>query len=318
MKTTALLACLLCLGAFAGESETLFEALAEKAYQEGIAKLKDSQADHAALLPAMRLLAKAAEAFEKAGDEAKVVEVNSCLYFAKKKMTLADTQGIGTNGTAKRLEVAAKPIPASEAKAMLEKAEAFAAKAEPLLAAIRLFEVADRFPETPEGRKAMGLSLAAMGKAGTEKAIKTTGIGIPLKLASGMFFDNIGSSVGVLHEDMSSHNNRNYHMRNVPKELDRKACTLLCSGKVGPMTFRFTNEGVLCVLLHDQHPRYQMVVDQLKESGAERNEAWHPANEFEKFEVWQVPGTTGKIVVISSYVIFVAEKIERAHSSFKP
>ena len=168
MKTTAcLLSCLFCAVAFCGEPD------AEALYKDGIAKLKESQVDHAALVPAMRLLAKAAEAFEKAGDEIKGAEVNSCLYWAKKRMVLADTQGVGTNGTAKRLEAAAKPVAASEAKAMLEKADLFAKNpvADPLLVAIRYFEVADRFPETMEGRKAMGWSLAAMQKVGAEKMV---------------------------------------------------------------------------------------------------------------------------------------------------
>jgi hypothetical protein len=65
---------------------------AEAAYKQGIAKLRDAQADHAALVPATKLLAQAAALYEAAGDEAKVVEVNSCLYWARKKFTLADTE----------------------------------------------------------------------------------------------------------------------------------------------------------------------------------------------------------------------------------
>jgi len=142
---------------------------AEAVYKQGIAKLRDAQSDHAALVPATKLLARAAALYEAAGDEAKTSEVNSCLYWAKKKFTLADTQTVKTDAqVSQRIETVAKAIPASEAKAMLDKAEAFAKghTDDPLLAAIRYFEVGDRFPETPEGRKAIQQSLAAMQKVG--------------------------------------------------------------------------------------------------------------------------------------------------------
>ena len=138
-------------------------------YAEAIVLLKQSQEDHSVLVPAVKALAKAIEAMEKNGDP-RISEANSCLYWSRKRMTLADTQAVGTNETAKRIEVATKPVAATEAKDMLAKAEEFAAKSQDgLLVSIRFFEIADRFPESAEGRKAMGLSLSAMAKVGTEK-----------------------------------------------------------------------------------------------------------------------------------------------------
>src|SRR6185436_5418288 len=97
---------------------------AESVYQEGLTKLRAAQADHSQLVPATKLLVKAASLFEVAGDENKSAEVNSCLYWAKKKMTLADTQIIkGNTDVSTRLEATAKEIPVSEADAMLKKAD---------------------------------------------------------------------------------------------------------------------------------------------------------------------------------------------------
>src|SRR5438034_11502790 len=129
---------------------------AESVYQEGVAKLRLAQADHSALVPATKLLAKAAALFEAAGDEAKSAEVNSCLYWAKKKMTLADTQIVKSNPeVSKRLEATAKELPVNEAEAMLKRADAFAQghADDPLLAAIRYYEVGDRFKDNEFGRK---------------------------------------------------------------------------------------------------------------------------------------------------------------------
>src|SRR5439155_18548858 len=135
MRTlTVLIALFLSAASFAEDAESV--------YQEGVAKLRLAQADHAALVPATKLLAKAAALFEAAGDEGKRDEVNSCLYWAKKKMTLADTQNVkGDAEVSKRLEATAKEIPVSEAESMLKKADAFSHghADDPMLSAIRYF-----------------------------------------------------------------------------------------------------------------------------------------------------------------------------------
>jgi hypothetical protein len=138
-------------------------------FKQGLAKLRDAQADHSALVPATKLLAQAAALYEAAGNEAQTAEVNACLYWAKKRLTLADTNILKPDMVATRkLEGATKVR--DDSGAMLQAADQFGAKSQDnLLVAIRYFEVADRFPELPEGRKAMSASLAAMAKVGTEK-----------------------------------------------------------------------------------------------------------------------------------------------------
>lgn len=153
------------LGAFAGDADP---------YAEALALLRQAQADHSVLVPAVKALAKVAEEMEKANDP-RITEVNACLYWSRKRLTLADTQALGGNGTVKRLEVVAKVVPVSEAKTMLDRAEAFAKghADDPLLVAIQYFEVADRFPETAEGRKAIQQSLASMQKVGEKAKLET-------------------------------------------------------------------------------------------------------------------------------------------------
>ena len=150
-------------GVLAGESDT---------YTQGLAELRRAQTDHAALVPAIRLLAKAAAEFEASGD-VRVTEVNSALYWARKRMTLADTGAVKSDTVVvQKIEAVSKVIPVDQAKAMLDAAETFAAKSQDsLLIAVRFFEVADRFPETLEGRKAMSKSLEAMARVGTEKLV---------------------------------------------------------------------------------------------------------------------------------------------------
>lgn len=150
---------------FAGEGN------AEALYKLGISKLREAQSDHSALVPATKLLSQAALLYEMAGDEEKVTEVNSSLYWAKKKFTLADTEAVKSNGDiTKRLEIATKEIPADQAKTLLTSADSYAKSHsdDPLLVAIRYFEVADRFKESEAGRTAMDLSLKAMQRIGEQ------------------------------------------------------------------------------------------------------------------------------------------------------
>ncbi|HEY3319346.1 MAG TPA: PEGA domain-containing protein [Planctomycetota bacterium] len=157
----AVLACSLLRGGEVNE--------ADSCYKLGLTKLRDAQNDHSALIPATALLAKAAMLYEAAGDESKTAEVNSCLYWAKKRMTLADTEAIkASTDIAKRVDDAAKVLPGDQAQSMLAKAEEFAKTHadDALLLAVRYFEVADRFKDSDAGRKAMELSLAALQKLG--------------------------------------------------------------------------------------------------------------------------------------------------------
>lgn len=142
-------------------------------YKDGLAKLRQAQSDPGALVPAARLLSKAATLYENAGNEAKVQEVNSCLYWARKKMTLADVEKLNDNvEVTKTLEAAVKTVDVSEAQGWLDRADEFAKKqVDPLVIAIRYFEVGDRFKDSDAGRKAIDLSLKAMQRIGEKTAL---------------------------------------------------------------------------------------------------------------------------------------------------
>lgn len=142
---------------------------ADAAFARAVAVLQQSQADHTQLVQAIKLLSDVAALYEKNGDDQKGASVNACLYWARKRMTLADTESLKNAAeVGKRLEAVSKPVPTADAKAMLAKVDAFSQEHghNQLLVAIRYFEIADRFPETEDGRKAMQLSLAAMQKVG--------------------------------------------------------------------------------------------------------------------------------------------------------
>lgn len=147
----------LCLSIFADDP-------ADAAYKRGLDLLRESQTDHAALVPATKALAEAAELYTVAHDDKKAAEANSCLYWARKKLTAADLDGV--KSVSKQIEIATRPSPATEAKQWLERADNYASsESDPLLVAIRYFEVGDRFHETAAGRSAIEKSLAAMQKA---------------------------------------------------------------------------------------------------------------------------------------------------------
>lgn len=133
--------------------------------EKGIAALKESQANPRAIVEAARNFAKAAAAYGAAGNEEKSVEMNSFLYWCKKKMTLEDievfTKG-GEGAVAERLTAVEKIAPkVDEAQKWLERAEKFAAgnPNEHLLIAVRFYEVADRFQGSKESLKAQDRSL---------------------------------------------------------------------------------------------------------------------------------------------------------------
>lgn len=165
---TSILCVTVVLSAFVASGETD----AESVYQQGLEKLRASQSDHAMLVPATKLLAKAAEKFDVEGNESLAAEANSCLYWARKKLTLADTATLkGDAVVTKRFETVAKPVAASEAQQWLQRADTFAKNHadDPLLVAIQYFAVADRFKDSDSGREAMDKSLKAMQAITAEK-----------------------------------------------------------------------------------------------------------------------------------------------------
>lgn len=144
---------------------------------QGLEALKAAQADETKIVEAARFLAQAAEAYEKAGNDDAAAELNSYLYWCKKRMTLEQTEAFaGTGESGKRIvekldAVATQKVEASEVGQWMKRAEDFEA-AHPdnlLLCAIRYFEVADRFIGTQESLVAQKKSLDLLGRS---KAVK--------------------------------------------------------------------------------------------------------------------------------------------------
>jgi hypothetical protein len=138
---------------------------AEEFRAKGIAALKESQTNPRAIVDAARHFVNAAELYGAAGDEAKNVEMNSFLYWCKKKMSMQDIDAFTKGGEAAvstKLVAVEKLAPkANEAQPWFDRAEQFATANpdEHLLIAIRFFEVADRFKTSEPGLKAMDRSL---------------------------------------------------------------------------------------------------------------------------------------------------------------
>lgn len=162
----------------------LFIALAASAFaaddaptlhKKGIEALKESQSNPEAIVTAARYFAQAAAQYEAQKNEALTVEMNSYLYWCKKKMTIKDIDAFlkdGNVAVAERLKIVEKAPAQEEAQAWFDRADTYA-RAHPdehLLIAVRYFEVADRFRESDAGRAAMSLSLKEMQQITAPKA----------------------------------------------------------------------------------------------------------------------------------------------------
>lgn len=150
---------------------------ATELHQKGIAALKESQINPREIVQAARHFSKAAELYEAEGKTDLAVEMNSYLYWCKKKMNIDDINkftGAAEGGGKKFAAIDAQPVPDEEAKIYFERAQKFAEAnpTEPLLIAVRYFEVADRFKKTDLGLKAMDESLKAMQKIQQAPAAK--------------------------------------------------------------------------------------------------------------------------------------------------
>ena len=138
--------------------------------QKGIQALKESQTNPRAIVEAARCFAKAAESFANSGDESQATEMNSFLFWCKKKMTYQDieqfTKG-GESAVAAKLFMVEKISPEiDEAQTWFDRAAKFATDnpGEHFLIAVRFFEVASRFV----GSKA---SIAAQERSLKEQAL---------------------------------------------------------------------------------------------------------------------------------------------------
>lgn len=172
----------LSLPIFAGEDDP------ETVYKQALEQLTLAQSDQKALVPAVKLLVKAVALFEGAkAPEDKIAEVNSCLYWAKKRMTIQDADAIKNEEMViRRVDVAVKPVEQNDSEKWFKRADDYAVKnpKEQLIIAIRYFEVADRFKSTDSGRKAMDLSLKALQQVqiGKEKPLAPKVPGEKLKV----------------------------------------------------------------------------------------------------------------------------------------
>ncbi len=137
---------------------------ADEVRERGVTALKESQANPRSIVEAARLFVKAGELYNTAGNEEKVVEMNSFLYWCKKKMTLEDIDAFTKGGEAhvtSKLAAVEKDAPKDDAQKWFDRAEQFAKKypGEHLLIAVRFFEVADRFKGSDPALQAMDRSL---------------------------------------------------------------------------------------------------------------------------------------------------------------
>lgn len=167
LKLTGTLCICWCALAHAGES-------ADTLYEQGLGKLKASQSDHDQLVDAVRLLAEAAKLYDLDHNDTKAVEANSCLYWAKKKMTMQDMELLKLDKdqvVVTKLAVVSTPVKVSDVQVWMDRADDFAQRhpTESLLIAIRYFEVGDRFKSTDSGLKAIDLSLKYLQKVVDEK-----------------------------------------------------------------------------------------------------------------------------------------------------
>lgn len=141
------------------------DAGADALREKGIAALKDSQTHPRAIVAAARAFVKAEAMYVQAGSDEKSVEMNSFLYWCKKKMTMEDidsfTKG-GEGAISSKLDDVEKLAPvANDAQKWFDRADQFARKnpSEHLLIAIRFYEVADRFKGSDASLQAQDRSL---------------------------------------------------------------------------------------------------------------------------------------------------------------
>jgi len=138
---------------------------------EGIDALKLSMNESDAVVAAAIYFGKAADAYDQAHDSIKATEMNSFLYWCKKKMTLQQMDAFLKGGDASSVAIAkrmaaierAAPAP-NEAREYFQRAEAYSRQRpeEHLLIAVRFFEIADRFKGEEFGLQAMDRSLKEM------------------------------------------------------------------------------------------------------------------------------------------------------------
>lgn len=142
---------------------------ADALYNEGVTNLKlANNGDASKVVPAARAFAKASILYERVKNYEAAIKANSCLYWCKKGMTLADAEAFakGEAALAEKMRQVQISPPKHKALSYLRSAKKFAADYpdERLLIAVRFYEVADRFVGTSVSLEAQRLSLDAMQK----------------------------------------------------------------------------------------------------------------------------------------------------------
>lgn len=164
MKTNTILGivlscCFLCDSATAADADAL--------YNQGIEHLKlANKGDATKIVPAAQSFAMASILYERLKDVDGVLQANSCLYWCKKRMTVADSAAYakGEAQLTARMKAVQVAVPKYKAQAYFDNAKEFA-KSNPdkhLLIAIRFYEIADRFAGMPVSLEALRRSLDAI------------------------------------------------------------------------------------------------------------------------------------------------------------
>lgn len=172
----------------------------------GLSLMQQADSEPRKIIDAAIVFHHALELYKKAGDDENVMAMQANIYWCKKRMNadqirawlaakatkataIASSRAGGNQDPTKAKEaatqaaqaeiakvnaVAERKVEIVESKAFFERAEAWV-KRNPdkqLEIAIRWFEVADRFPDTPEGRKAQRFSLDAQTRV-AKAAVET-------------------------------------------------------------------------------------------------------------------------------------------------
>jgi hypothetical protein len=153
--------------------------------------LRESDQDRSKLIEAAHLLVALSE---KTNDDSRQTEINSLLYWTKKQMTVAEASAFAaSNRKAAAVvdRVVDRRVEREDASDWLRRAEAYARTTEdPLLKAIRYWEVADRFVGTPESLRAQERSLALMKQVATSLGRQDRVVGELADGAGRLFVDS--------------------------------------------------------------------------------------------------------------------------------
>jgi hypothetical protein len=170
MRVVSLLLLTLCLPLCAGEPTT--EAEAEAMVSQGMDAMRESNAEPKRIVDAAIDFGAALAYYNKVQNVDKVCDLQANIFWCKKRMNLDSLndyvaqkhQDASLKSAFATVEqVAATTVPASEAQAYFDRAQAFADKHpdDPLQISIHFFEVAERFQGSEISIKSQRLSLDA-------------------------------------------------------------------------------------------------------------------------------------------------------------